>query len=92
MQAIFAKASAEEGSDFVVFGAPARLTQPGKSPLHNLALGQRLKTVALSFAHFSKVLGRVASIASKRGANLEGQKYRLPQFVLGPNAMNRGAK
>ena len=58
MQAIFANASAEEGSDFVVFGEPARLTQPGKSPLHNLALGQRLKTVAPSFAHFSKVLGQ----------------------------------
>ncbi|MFC2590027.1 MAG: hypothetical protein ACFNZS_08740 [Ottowia sp.] len=74
MQAIFTNASAEEGSDFVVFGAPARLTQPGKSHLHNLALGQRLKTVTLSFAHFSKVLGRAASITSKRGANPEGRK------------------
>ena len=73
MQAIFANASAEEGSDFVVFGEPARLTQPGKSPLHNPALGQRLKTVAPSFAHFSKVLGQAAPIASKRGANPEGE-------------------
>ena len=40
MQAFFTNASAEEGSDLVVFGEPARLTQPGKSPLHNPALGQ----------------------------------------------------
>ena len=40
MQAIFAKASAEEGRDLVVLAQSSRLTQPGKSPLHNPALGQ----------------------------------------------------
>ena len=37
MQAFFTNASAEEGSDLVVFGEPARLTQPGKGSLHNPA-------------------------------------------------------
>ena len=40
MQAFFTNASAEEGSDLVVFGEPARLTQPGKGSFRNPALGQ----------------------------------------------------
>ena len=40
MQAIFTKASAEEGSDLVVLAQSSGLTQPSKSPLHNPALGQ----------------------------------------------------
>ena len=48
MQAFFTNASAEEGSDLVVFGEPARLTQPGKGSFRNPEFGQYLEDMLLA--------------------------------------------